>query len=942
MKDTIEYIGEHTWAGTLGHALVVVSLIGAVLATLGYFLGAMRKQNEWSALGRIGFRMHSLAVLGIVVTLFTMLFNHWFEFDYVWKHSNLQMPLKYIASCFWEGQEGSFLLWTFWHVVLGNILIARAKDWEPHVMAVIGLVQIFLAFMLLGVYVGDVRLGSSPFLLIRELPENLGLPWTGLTDYLTRIPQFADGRGLNPLLQNYWMVIHPPTLFLGFSATLVPFAYAIAGLWRNQRKEWMTPALPWTFFGVMVLGTGILMGGAWAYEALSFGGFWAWDPVENASLVPWITLVAAGHLMLVNKRKETSLYAAFLLTLLTFILILYSTFLTRSGVLGDTSVHSFTGDGMLPALVRFLLIFIGISAAMLHPEKSQRWFYVLISVALMIIGIGLEKEVPAILLFGAVTLVHLVQSYRKGFMSSSPEESLWSREFWMFIGSLVLLLSAVQITFSTSVPVLNILLEPFGQVFAWIGEKTGSSFFTDLADAKFAPPGEAKAHYNKWQVPFAFVISVLVAFTQYLRWKDSDMKKFRRQLAISFALAVLITTIVALFLDYQWREFTLVALLFATVFAALANLSYVPVVLKGSLKNAGPSVAHTGFALVLLGALISTSRSDEVSRNARNMDLRFLSEEFNNSTDVLLYRGDTVRMGDHYVHYREKRQDGVNLYYEMDYFTVVPKNYHSGDTVRIGGTLFSARNDHQAGNEFLVQQPEHWVALEQYSKRDLWHAREWSPTQPGERVFGLEPFVQINPRFGNVAEPSTKHWPTRDLYTHVRYADLALDPDTLSTGTILPDDAWMPDRLYEKQVGDTIVTPTSVVIVDSVYTVRDSATKAMLGEQYTVYAAMLRIRDLYNPERWFEAKPLVIYANGQPVAGRAAEVEALRIKYSLATVDGEKLGLNVAEAEFVVMQAIMFPGINILWIGCVLLALGSGMAVKQRVNGGKRTSAKNA
>ena len=116
----------------------------------------------------------------------------------------------------------------------------------------------------------------------------------------------------------------------------------------------------------------------------------------------------------------------------------------------------------------------------------------------------------------------------------------------------------------------------------------------------------------------------------------------------------------------------------------------------------------------------------------------------------------------------------------------------------------------------------------------------------------------------------------------------------------------------------------------------------MLGEQYTVYAAMLRIRDLYNPERWFEAKPLVIYANGQPVAGRAAEVEALRIKYSLATVDGEKLGLNVAEAEFVVMQAIMFPGINILWIGCVLLALGSGMAVWQRVNGGKRTSAKNA
>ena len=219
--------------------------------------------------------------------------------------------------------------------------------------------------MLLGIYVGDLRLGSSPFVLIRQLPENLGLPWTGIADYLTRIPQFADGRGLNPLLQNYWMTIHPPTLFLGFAATLVPFAYAIAGLWKGRFREWMAPALPWTFFGVMVLGIGILMGGAWAYEALSFGGFWAWDPVENASLVPWLTLVAAGHLMLVNKRKETSLFTTLLLTLLTFLLVLYSTFLTRSGVLGDTSVHSFTGEGMLPGLLVFMLTFVWLSVVML-------------------------------------------------------------------------------------------------------------------------------------------------------------------------------------------------------------------------------------------------------------------------------------------------------------------------------------------------------------------------------------------------------------------------------------------------------------------------------------------------------------------------------------------------------------------------------------------------
>jgi cytochrome c-type biogenesis protein CcmF len=135
-----------------------------------------------------------------------------------------------------------------------------------------------------------------------------------------------------------------------------------------------------------------------------------------------------------------------------------------------------------------------------------------------------------------------------------------------------------------------------------------------------------------------------------------------------------------------------------------------------------------------------------------------------------------------------------------------------------------------------------------------------------------------------------------------------------------------------------------------VYTVKDSVTKEMLGDRYTVYAAHLRVRDLYQRDRWFEARPLVIYADGRPVMGKAAELEALRIKYSLATVDRTegpimghggplpgsegvryKIGLNVAESEFLVLQAIVFPGINILWIGCVLLFAGTFMAVWQRV-----------
>lgn len=937
MKD-IEYIGEHTWAGQLGHLLAVVSFVGALLAVIAYFLGTKRNSIEWRNTGRIAFRLHTGAVLGIVVLLFIMLFNHWFEYDYVWKHSNTAMPMKYILSCFWEGQEGSFLLWTFWHVVIGNILIMRAGRWEMPVMMVFALVQVFLATMILGIYVGETRIGSSPFLLIRELPENIGLPWTYMAEYMQKIPQFADGRGLNPLLQNYWMVIHPPTLFLGFSATLVPFAYAIAGLWTGDRRGWMSPALPWTFFGVMILGTGILMGGAWAYEALSFGGFWAWDPVENASLVPWLTLVGAGHLMLINKRKHApgekrsnSMFSTFLLTLITFILVLYSTFLTRSGVLGDTSVHSFTGDGMLPGLLFFLLFFIALSVGMMLKDGSSRSFYLMVSAALMAIGILLEVQVPAIVLFGAISIGTLIHAYRTGFSNKDPEEALWSREFWLFIGALVLLLSAAQITFSTSVPVFNLLLEPFSGMFNWLGETTGSSFISGLADAKLAPPGEAIAHYNKWQLPFAFIVSLLVAFTQYMRWKDSDRRKVLQQLLLPFIVAVIITVLGSILLKYRLQELDLIALFFTTSFAFAANAGYIFKVLKGKLAKAGPSVAHVGFALILLGALISTGRKNEVSRNTKGMDLRYLNEKFSNSSDILLYRGDTIQMGEFFVTYKQKREGGGNLYYAMDYHEVQPRWYSTGDTVRVGDILMRAKNDHQASENYLVDMQEHWEALENYSKRTLWNTPEWSPTQPGDKLFELEPFVQINPRFGNVAEPSTKHWLHRDLYTHVRYADLSVDPDTANDG-------WMPDRLYEKYVGDTIITPSSLVIVDSVFTVRDSVTKSMLGDRYTVYSAKLRVRDLYNPARWFEARPLVIYADGQPVAGKAAELQALKIRYGLANVtpdperNGElKLGLNIAETEFVVLQAIIFPGINILWIGCVLLFLGTLMAVRERI-----------
>ena len=243
----MEYVGEHLWAANLGRGLTALSFTMALLSTFAYYA----KGQDWKKLGRFAFRVHAVSLFGLIGTLFFIMANHYFEFDYVWKHTSLDLPARYLFSAFWEGQEGSFLLWMFWNAVLGFILTYSAKSFEGPVVGVFAAVQAFLVSMVLGVYIGDMHIGYSPFILVRELQDNVGLPWTQFTDYLTRFPNFADGSGLNPLLQNYWMTIHPPTLFLGFASTLVPFSYAIAGLLRRDYKSWINSALIWSFFSLL-------------------------------------------------------------------------------------------------------------------------------------------------------------------------------------------------------------------------------------------------------------------------------------------------------------------------------------------------------------------------------------------------------------------------------------------------------------------------------------------------------------------------------------------------------------------------------------------------------------------------------------------------------------------------------------------------------------------
>lgn len=261
----------------------------------------------WGAAGLTG--------IAALYLLYIILSNN-FQYAYVFSYSSRELSLVYKLSAFWAGQEGSFMLWVLVHVVFG-ITIARQKSTAPGTLFVYSLIQIILLVFLTA---------KSPFMMIAE-------------------PQ-ADGNGLNPLLQDPWMVIHPPFVFLGYAGLAIPFAYAINGILSNEHSKWVQQAIPWTLLSWAALGAGIFIGGFWAYKVLGWGGYWAWDPVENSSLVPWLIAGAFLHLLFLSRVRPAASGITYMGAIFSFVLVLYGTYLTRSGILSDFSTHSFSDEGI--------------------------------------------------------------------------------------------------------------------------------------------------------------------------------------------------------------------------------------------------------------------------------------------------------------------------------------------------------------------------------------------------------------------------------------------------------------------------------------------------------------------------------------------------------------------------------------------------------------------
>ncbi|NTS41564.1 cytochrome c biogenesis protein CcsA [Flavisolibacter sp. BT320] len=806
----MNYIGEHLLPGQLGHFFILLSLVSSVGATVAYFLHVQAKDNlqktGWRKLARLFFFAEVISVFAIFGILYYIISNHYFEYKYVWQHSSRSLEPKYLLSCFWEGQEGSFLLWSVWHCVLGLIVIWKEKQWEGPVMAVISFAQVLLATMLVGFT--DLHIGSNPFVLMRNsgmldnAPAFFDMAGNMRQDYLSLI---KDGNDLNPLLQNYWMVIHPPVLFLGFASVLIPFGFAIGGLWTKKYGEWTKAALPWALFSAAALGTGIMMGSAWAYESLNFGGYWAWDPVENASLVPWMVMVAGIHTLVIYRHTGNALRTTFLFFILSFLFILYSTYLTRSGDLQDTSVHAFTGEGITKWHLRTLLLAFAVPSLVLFFKRY--------------------KSIPFI----------------------AREEEASSREFWMFIGSLVLFLSALMISAMTSIPIVNKLASLF----------TEKQLFTPLAVGE-----DAAYSYNRIQVFVAVIIGLLSGIGMYFKYRQTA-GGFLKKLILPAAIGITAGVLVVIFGDVDYRDKTagfMVAIWFAvvaSVFALVANAGYIITGLKSSLKRAGGAISHVGFAMLLVGVLISSSKKEVLSYNTSGIFMDFGAES--------------------------KEKPGENLTLIKDVKTDMGK---------------------------------YWVTYEKdsvHAEKPLWYYHLRFDRKDGKETFVLAPnaFVNYKNQEGLMANPDSKHYWDHDIFTYITsLPDPEKNKDTSSFNTV------------NTQIGDTVFYSKGYAIVEDVSSFRNIPNVQLSANDS---ASVATLKFYAKTGSVYTGRPILINKDGGAFP-QPDTLTAENLIVQLQKVDGQKLELGVKESDalmqYVTLKAYIFPFINLVWAGTILMTIG--------------------
>lgn len=529
-----------------GYGLLILALVATVAANVLFPLSTRAGQEKLLPWAKKLAYLSTGSIMAAAGFLMYLIATHQFQVAYVAEYSAKRSSAWYLLAAFWGGQEGSILLWAFWSTLLAAVMVKKGGKSTSFTWPLYGMVQIYLLALLL--IKCPFKLGTGP------VPE--------------------DGRGLNPLLENYWMVIHPPMLFLGWSSTVFPAIYAIYGLLKRDWDGWAKESFSWTLFSFATLGFGLSLGGYWAYETLGWGGFWAWDPVENSSLVPWLLLVALLHGIPVQLKNGGMRIGNFLLAFLPFAAMNYGTFLTRTGLLQDFSVHSFSSLGQQG----YMLMLIAVLVLTFGPLGLLAWRW---------------REIP------------------KG----GSYDKLLTREFGFFLGALIFALLGVLVLIGMSAPILS-KYAPFQFLLK------GSY---DLKPGEIFDPKKGAAvgasFYDQAAYPMAILFTLLMAATPYLAWKNNVFENLGKKLFPSYIAAIGITLIMTALGFYMGVRKPWMVLLFATaMFATLSNLLLIIPRLKHPKPRmtVGGFVAHAGAGMVLAGIACLVA----FQQNQENIELR--------------------------------------------------------------------------------------------------------------------------------------------------------------------------------------------------------------------------------------------------------------------------------------------------------------------------------
>ena len=522
----------------LGTLLLIGSLTLVTVAVAAYVL-AVRGVRRALNVGRVAVP-GSMATVTLAFTLLAYLFiTQRYDIAYVATYSSNELPVVFRVAALWAGQPGSLLLWALLSLLVVTGITIRTDRSNAHV-------PIFALLPTAALLVFTLVL--APF---APTTDARGLPL---------YPE--DGNGLNELLYNPWMVVHPPVLFAGYALLVIPFAYALAALLRREPSQWVRAALPWTLAGWSVLGLALLLGGYWAYETLGWGGYWGWDPVENSALVPWLITTALVHTMLIQRQRGALSRTTSVLALLTYSAVFYATYLTRSGVLADFSVHTFALAALQPAMTAALVL-------------------------LMVL-------VCSIFAWGWRSLPRRPLS-----------DALLSRESFIVLLVFSLAVIAALVVVGTSMPLISAIPGLGYRLQALLGGTfplEDGSRFTDgipVRDGRFS----LTADFYTSTVPlFGLFTIALLTIGPLLGWRDTSYSALIRALRWPFVLGIGITCGAILLGVRDWLPLMYIAL---ASFALGTNLVMIVRSIRRSWLGIGGYLAHVGVALFLLGVTAS-------------------------------------------------------------------------------------------------------------------------------------------------------------------------------------------------------------------------------------------------------------------------------------------------------------------------------------------------